>query len=181
MAELVKVIILFFGRMILVKSGLLGSFGKANKRRDLFESNHPPERYNEEVSAFITGMIQLLFTALGCLIVRHTISSIANNFKSYMSELDTSHAQQNVTQYLKPNTTLNSYEIQIVQDSLILPNKISNNFNQIGGLSAIKQSLIDIANDFTLSNLADDSIIQPTGFLLSGPPGSTIYHSTKRH
>lgn len=186
MTEIFKVLTLLLLKVVLTKAGFLGNrFDGGNKRlkntlnalfNDAPPATHTPasqvDRNDETTSALIAGLIQLVCTALGCLIVKHMMNSIVQSVKSIATDSSLPSVSSNITQYMAPNTTLNSYEVQIAESAVILPGDITFQFEAIGGLDFVKNSLEDLAEDFMESRRQEGALLQPVaGVLLHGPPG----------
>ena len=213
-AEIFKVAFLLIMKTVIVKAGFLGKkfegvsktwtnaiesiFGvdeakssptSATSDTSILPYSQRNDR-SEEKSALITGLIQLVVTLVGCLIVKNTFASLTSNLKNALqSSLPTSYPHRvNLTQYLLPNTTLNSFELQILDEAVVLPSSASGDFSQIGGLATTKDALIDLADDFLLFDYLGSSdtvgdkskktpstvsnLYQPvSGILFHGPPG----------
>ena len=192
MSEIIKIVFLLAFKVVLTRAGFLG--GNRNDRNSnrlldavlgdnrssplgRLDPREKPAR-SEEVTALITGLINLCFTAIGCLLIKHTINSLGRSIKSAISDSQTQAITPNITKYLQPNVTLNTYELQIVENGLILPNEITFDFKNIGGLTYVKRTLEELADDFASSSIKSSSLLQPiAGFLLFGPPGNiyTLY------
>ena len=196
MSELFKIVSFFLLRLILTKAGFLSGSNQSNNGNrkskllsdilrnansesslsgNLISQNHNVDRHDDAMSALVTGLIQLAFTALGCWIVKQTLNSLAQNVKTTLFDNRNQNLPTNITKYLSPNSTLNTYELQILDDALILPSMLNFEFDSIGGLNLIKDSLEELADDFTLSHSMDHTLFQPiSGLLLFGPPGNQL-------
>jgi hypothetical protein len=167
MSELLKILSFLLFKLILSKAGFLNNNASNNNgrkskfvlseilrnangdssinRRLSSQNNQNIDSTNDAMSALITGLIQLAFTALGCWIVKQTINSLAQNVKTTLFDNRNQNLSTNITKYLLPNSTLNSYELQILDDAVILPTMLNSEFESIGGLHLIKESLEELA------------------------------------
>lgn len=189
MTEIFKIVVLLLMKVALTKAGFLGNrFDGGNKRvkntiNALFGespiTHTPTPQSDEATSALVVGLIQLICTALGCLIVKHMCNSIVQSVKTIAIDGNLPSISTNITQYLAPNTTLNSYEIQIAESAVILPSDITFQFEGIGGLTYVKNSLEELAEDFIEIRKHEGTLLQPiAGVLLHGPPGKYVIYPT---
>jgi len=131
--------------------------------------------------------------ALFAMAFRLVTRSIASSWNQAVTEINSmkgagSNLSPNITQYLKPNTTLNSYEEEILA-TITIPSSIDSSMKDIGGLYAVKESLLDVfvpdtgyersggatedVRGMDISRLLrNNPLYQPVkSVLLYGPPG----------
>ena len=81
-------------------------------------------------------MIDFLFKQIGLV--------IENTFKNVKSTMDRDNrGHSNISEYLKPNVTLNSYELEVAE-SVIKPSVVVINMSDIVGMPEVKESLLDL-------------------------------------
>ena len=121
-----------------------------------------------------TGVSYVLFVVTFRLVLKSTVNffkQITNEVLIKSHEFERERLGANISQYLKPNATLTSYEREIITSSFIDPNTITEVMEDVGGLESIKSALTEVAiiNNNKRSTLLNICV---RSALLSGPPGN---------
>lgn len=97
--------------------------------------------------------------------VRQLLSIIATEMKGTMNG-NPDGSSESIARWMQPNVTLNTYEKEILGSSLVLPDKIKEGMEDIGGLAMLKTSLLELSDlDLYSASTCVHSV------LLFGPPG----------
>lgn len=118
-------------------------------------------------------IISTLFARLAVSIIASAVKKLAEKVINELPK-DKQIYSHNATSFLKPNSTLNEEEKELL-NSITLPEDIKDDWKLIGGLQSVKQGLWDTVQ-FEMKNislLASTSSFQRTSksVLIHGPPG----------
>lgn len=109
------------------------------------------------------------------MISRSFAKSIVQFTNDWTAMKEATRATTNYTQFVAPNTTLNSYEEEIL-NTLVVPTSIESGMQDIGGLGTVKAMLADMfqppRSQHNESGSQQQQLMSPVqSLLLYGPPG----------
>ena len=111
--------------------------------------------------------------ALVIFLIRTLTSSVKNHVVNVLEYVDKKELEEKksstLTAYLQPNVTLNAHELEIFQ-SIEAPDGINESFDNIGGLTNIKESLM-FEFPRNITGTTSGQVSSPRSVLLFGPPG----------
>lgn len=122
-------------------------------------------------------IVNYAFAYLALKLISNSVYSAMKDAKSYFDSMKESPFQGsfNATKFLKPNTTLNSHEEEIFS-TIVVPSSIESGMQDIGGLSVVKEVLVDmfqpqLAQQQNVTGPLQQLLSPVKSLLLYGPPG----------
>ena len=171
------------------RSAFKGFFRKFNNVRNgrfsrtenaIFPTSEPPESSSYITKELVTdildktisSVLMILTIRFATKVITSAIEKLLTGGSSFRKISDSFPV--NATDFLAPNCTLNSYELDILS-SLVTPSSINQDLDDIGGLRSVKMALIDQLLPFGIDlpvDLAKNPLYLPSkSVLLYGPPG----------
>ena len=155
---------------------------------DMLDTNISPKAMSELSVILIEKFISFSLFYLSFKLVTSTLSTSLKKLLEIINEVkdpssSSSSTSMNIVpsyimKFLKPNITLNSYELELL-NTMVDPSRIDTTIYDIGGLDNVKRSLFNLFNNNTSINSISTStssssrtLYRPVkSVLLYGPPG----------
>jgi len=156
---------------------------------DMLDTNVSPKAMSELSVILIEKFISFSLFYLSFKLVTSTLSTSLKKLLEIINEVkdpssSSSSTSMNIVpsyimKFLKPNITLNSYELELL-NTMVDPSRIDTTIYDIGGLDNVKRSLFNLFNNNTSINSISTStsssssrtLYRPVkSVLLYGPPG----------
>jgi SpoVK/Ycf46/Vps4 family AAA+-type ATPase len=154
----------------------------------MLDTNVSPKAMSELSVILIEKFISFSLFYLSFKLVTSTLSTSLKKLLEIINEVkdpssSSSSTSMNIVpsyimKFLKPNITLNSYELELL-NTMVDPSRIDTTIYDIGGLDNVKRSLFNLFNNNTSINSISTStssssrtLYRPVkSVLLYGPPG----------
>lgn len=163
----------------------------SSSKNDMLDTNISPKAMSELSVILIEKFISFSLFYLSFKLVTSTLSTSLKKLLEIINEVkdpsSSSSTSMNIVpsytmKFLKPNITLNSYELELL-NTMVDPSRIDTTIYDIGGLDNVKRSLFNLFNDNTSINSISTStsssktLYRPVkSVLLYGPPGCGKYN-----